>query len=187
MCLNLSSDLRVLHLLSLDKEVLCPGNTKMDLKMGPMGNENGKTIDTGAIWHSACQPAEQWCFLQTQHARIKTWKQNSFYCHLPRLGMSPLLGLDHLKQNIPGSGKKPNPHCITVGLVQLSFIICYAHGGLENAGKAEWANSTEVVKKTWQQHTAAYSVRFTWSSLTCHLTLLVTIEKLMLLEGSSSC
>lgn len=75
---------------------------------------------------------------------------------------------------------------MTVGLVQLSFVICHAPGGLENVAEAERANST--VETTLHHSSFQHEVHLTKDRycLTCRLTLEISVEKLVLLEGSSS-
>lgn len=147
-----------------------------------------KELITGVISDSACRLAEPWCFLQTQHVSVRKARKSraDFDYLLPRLGVRPLLGLHHLKQNLPGSGKKTTPPLMTVGLIQLSFVICYAPGGLENVAKAERANSTG--ETTLHHSSFQREVHLTKDRYcpTCHLALKISVEKPVLLEGSSS-
>ena len=77
---------------------------------------------------------------------------------------------------------------MTVGLVQLSFVTYCVPGGLENVAKAERADSTVVVETTLCDSSIQHEIQLTKDRhcLTCHLTLKISVEKLVLLEGSSS-
>lgn len=105
------------------------------------------------------------------------------------LGIRSLIGFDYLKQNLPGSGKNNLLWLqITVVLVQLSFIICYANGFLENVVKVERADSMEAAELIQHESGMHYTIYLTkWGHcLLHHLNLTITVEKLILLEGSSS-
>lgn len=156
--------------------------------MGPMANENGKTIDIGVIWDSACRLAEQRCFLQTQHASLhkdmKAEQTLTIFCQ----GWEWDLCLVCIIWSKISQDQEKKPPLMTVGLVQLSFVICYAPGGLENVAKAEWADSMVVTETTLRDSSIQHEIHLTKDRycLTCHLTLKISVEKLTLLEGSSS-
>jgi len=77
---------------------------------------------------------------------------------------------------------------ITAVLVQLSFIICYANSFIEKVVKVERADSMEVAELIQHESSMHYKIYLIkWRRcLLHHLTLTITVKKLVLLEGSSS-